>query len=108
MQAPNLKILLLAISLGAVASAGAQTYTPAPDSSAQPVLNPPSPAPAAPVTDIAPAAPGADTTVIMLAPTAPANPDGTPSGLDSRADSKCRNIGVNEYWNCVNSYNGQQ
>ena len=106
MQGHKLKTLFLALSLGAVASAGAQTYGPATGAAdnngsvTQPMYVP---APSDSVTD-APAIPSRtdQTGVIVVVPVVP------PSGVDSRADSKCRNVAPNAYWDCVNSYNGGQ
>jgi hypothetical protein len=121
MQGLELKILLTALSLGAVATAGAQTYVPAsPDSAnspSQPLLLvvpadavvpadnalPPDTSTRAPV--IVPSA-TEESTVILLVPAAPTTEDGRPSGIDPRADAKCRNAAVGSYWDCVNSYNG--
>ncbi len=119
MQAPKLKVLLMALSLGAVASAGAQTYVPASPPDTGNATSQPSPTAvpdaAMPADSAAPNAsanrpatvPSAteESTVILLVPAAPTTEDGRPSGIDSRADSKCRNAPVNAYWDCVNSYN---
>ena len=111
MQNPKLRSLLLALSLGAVTAAGAQTYGPATgdamppgDTMSQP-LNAPlvAPAPVDTSADVPAIVPIPDTsTVIFLAPAVP------PTGIDSRADSKCRSVAVNDYWDCVNSSNAGQ
>ena len=110
MQDSRLKTLMVALSLGAIATAGAQTYAPttgdvadtaAPASMPQPLLVVPAPTDAS--ADVPAFVPIPDTTaVILLAPAAP------PTGIDSRADSKCRSTAVNDYWDCVNSSNGGQ
>jgi hypothetical protein len=116
MQRLKLKTLLVALSLGAVAGAGAQTYGPAtgdtsgnsPGTPATMPLNSPSMAP--PPADTTVVAPSTDTvivpsteeTTVIVAPSVP------PTGLDAKADAKCRGAGVNSYWECVNSYNAGQ
>ena len=108
MQDSSLKTLLLALSLGAVATAGAQTYVPATGDTADTVGGAPAsmtlpPAPVDTSADVPAIVPIPDTsTVIFLAPGVP------PTGIDSRADSKCRSVAVNEYWDCVNSSNAGQ
>ena len=115
MQAPTLKTLLLALSLGAVAAAGAQTYGPAtgdtsgndsaaPASMPQPLLNSPPVAPApADSADVPAIVPIPAETILILRV-----PDVPPTGIDSRADLKCRSVAVNTYWDCVNSSNAGQ
>jgi len=39
---------------------------------------------------------------VIIAPSVP------PTGIDAKADAKCRGAGVNSYWECVNSYNAGQ
>jgi len=109
MQRSKLKTLFMALSLGAVATAGAQTYGPATGDTSGTAPVPPaampsnSPAIAPSTTDNAVVAPSTnETTVIIRAPAVP------PTGIDARADAKCRSAGVNSYWECVNSYNGSQ
>jgi len=116
MRCPKLKTLLLALSLGAVAGAGAQTYGPATgdtsgnstDTPAAMPLNSPSIAPAptdttvvVPSTDTV-IVPSTDETTVIIAPSVP------PTGIDAKADAKCRGAGVNSYWECINSYNAGQ
>ncbi len=106
MQNPKLKSLLLALSLGVAAAAGAQTYGPATgDTMPQPLLTAPPAAPAPATSADVPAivVPIPDTTTVIL--TVPEVP---PTGIDSRADSKCRSVAVNNYWDCVNSSNAGQ
>ena len=116
MQRLKLKTLLVALALGAVAGAGAQTYGPAtgdtsgnsPGAPAAMPLNSPSSAPApADTTVVAPSAdtvvvPSTNETTVIVAPSVP------PTGIDAKADTKCRGAGVNSYWECVNSYNAGQ
>jgi hypothetical protein len=109
MQRSKLRTFLLALSLGAVATAGAQTYGSATGDASDKATVPPatmpsnSPAIAPSTTDNTVAVPSTnETTVIIRAPAVP------PTGIDARADAKCRSAGVNSYWECVNSYNGSQ
>jgi hypothetical protein len=71
-----------------------------PASISQPLLNSPSvaPAPVDTSADVPRFVPIQDeTTVILLLPVVPS------CSSDSRAESKCRSVAVNDYWDCVNS-----
>ena len=79
MQRTKLTVFLAAFTLGAVASAGAQTVIQA----ATPDTPPPT----------------SGDTLVVVPPTATPAPD-------PAADAKCRQVLPAEYWDCMNSHNG--
>jgi hypothetical protein len=79
MQRTKLTVFLAALTLGAVASAGAQTVIQA----ATPDTPPPT----------------SGDTLVVVPPTAAPAPD-------PAADAKCRQVLPAEYWDCMNSHNG--
>ena len=90
MQHSKLNAMLLALSLGAALTAGAQTViqTLPSDDSQTIVVSPPS----AVVVE-----PGAPAAIVRVAPVPVPDPT---------ADTQCRMLPATDYWDCVNSHRG--
>jgi hypothetical protein len=90
MQHSKLSAMLLALSFGAALTAGAQTViqTLPSDDNQTIVVSPPT------AVVVEPAAPAA---IVRVAPVPVPDP---------AADTQCRMLSANAYWDCVNSHHG--
>ena len=90
MEFSKLRALVLVVSLGAAASAGAQMFSVTPAGSSNSVQGP--------ATDTQTQSYASNQASVRQELPAPA--------IDPSADAKCAGLMANEYWDCVRSHNG--